>query len=89
VVETFDHSAGSSSLLAYGPEATATATAQFTFCVQQAPADTARFTFCVQQVPTDIAQFTFCVQGVPADALGAEIAAPGAVGRDAVAEAWT
>ena len=74
VVETLDHSAGSTTMFSFGMEAAAAGAAEFTFCVQEAAPETAQFTFCVQQSP--------------ADAFGAETAAPPAVEGDAVTGPW-
>jgi len=88
VVETLDHSAGSTTMFSFGMEAAAAGAAEFTFCVQEAAPETAQFTFCVLEAAPETAQFTFCVQQSPADAFGAETAAPPAVEGDAVTGPW-
>jgi hypothetical protein len=75
VVETLDHSVGSTMLFTY------------TYGMEAAPAGTAQFTFCAQPAP-DTPQFTFCAQDAPTDAFGAETAAPVAVEGDAVVGSW-
>ncbi|MGJ5756586.1 hypothetical protein FB563_8276 [Streptomyces puniciscabiei] len=91
VVETLDHSAGSTVQFTYtyamdpGPDG---GTPLFTFCAQAAPADTPQFTFCAQAAATDNPLFTFCAQAASADASGAWTAAPAAVEGNAVAGAW-
>ncbi|MGW2825809.1 hypothetical protein ACWC24_33105 [Streptomyces sp. NPDC001443] len=88
VVETLDHSAGSTMLFTYGTKAAPTGTTPFTFCAEPVPADTTPFTYCAQATSTDTTQFTFCAQTAPADASGAQTAARAAVEGDAVGGSW-
>jgi hypothetical protein len=91
VVETLDHSAGSTVQFTYTYAMDAApdgGTPLFTFCAQPDPIDNAQFTFCAQPDPTDNPLFTFCAQAASTDASGAWTAAPVAVEGDAVAGAW-
>ena len=92
VIETLDHSAGTSMLLTYTygmePAPAPTSTTQFTFCADPIPLDTAQFTFCADPIPMDTAQFTFCAHPDPIDAFGGKTAAPVAAECDAVAGSW-
>ncbi|MEU2898400.1 hypothetical protein ABZ666_20910 [Streptomyces sp. NPDC007056] len=102
VVETLDHSAGSTLLFTYGKEAASAGSTEFTYCVQTAPTDTIEFTYCVQTAPTDTTHFTYCVQTAPTDTThftycvqtaphhgsGAQTTPPTGVEGDAVMEVW-
>ncbi|WP_037859025.1 hypothetical protein [Streptomyces sp. NRRL S-340] len=100
VVETLDHSAGSTvqftytyaggaaPRLTFRTPAAAADHVQFTFCAQPDPVDHAQFTFCAQPDPSDDPMFTFCAHTASADASGAWTADPVAVEEDAVAGAW-
>ncbi|MFJ8827578.1 hypothetical protein ACIREE_38200 [Streptomyces sp. NPDC102467] len=90
VIETLDHSAGSTALFTFCAQAPQAGSVQLTYTYASEATATdhsAQFTFCAQPVPTD-AQFTFCAQPVPADAFGAGTAALVAVEGDAVGGAW-
>lgn len=70
VVETLDHSAGSTKLLTYGSNAAPLDAVQFTYCAHTAPVDNALFTYCAQKSPVQNVQFTYCAQTVPAGSPG-------------------
>ncbi|MGW2476189.1 hypothetical protein [Streptomyces sp. NPDC001665] len=87
VVETLDHSAGSTKLSTYGMNAAPLGAVQFTFCVNTPPVDNAQFTYCVQTSPTQNLQFTYCVQTVPAGSPG-ERSSAAVASEDTVVGSW-
>lgn len=91
VVETLDHSAGSTVQFTYtyaGGAAPDGGTPRLTFRTPAAAADEVQFTFCAQPDPFDDPMFTFCAHTASAEAGGERTADPVAVQEDAVAGAW-